>query len=128
MGDPLGRLHDKRLEMGAAAPVVEVESTELAVLVESTDEPAAVDFVVLAVVLLSVGTATSMVVAFPLIVVAIKPAVADVPAAVAVPVVVPEGNVNRYSESRLPSHQVRNMYNVYRVDNVWACHVLSSRH
>jgi len=76
IGEPVGRLHVKRLETGAFGPVVEVEPPELAVLEVSvdTDVPAAVVFVEVPVEV-SDGTATSTVVALPLTVVSIRPAV-----------------------------------------------------
>jgi hypothetical protein len=79
IGEPFGRLHVSRLESGAVPLLVEVESAVVAVFEASVVAvvPAAVDLVE-TLVEESVGTDTWIVVALPLIVVSIRPAVAAV--------------------------------------------------
>jgi hypothetical protein len=95
IGEPSGRLHVSRLERGADPLLVDVESAVVAVFEPSVVAvvPAAVDLVEV-LVEVSVGTATSIVVALPLIVVSMRPAVAAVDVAV---VAEPKSLVNSYS-------------------------------
>jgi hypothetical protein len=87
IGGPDFLLQARLLEIGAVAPVVEVESEpEVFEVPVAVAVPAAV--FLLLVVVVSVGTATSMVEAFPLIVVS-KRAAVGTEVEVEVPVVVP---------------------------------------